>query len=932
MNAAVDATLRNLNDCGCCEGLSAYTPVQVYNRPGLAAIAYRVGTHDQFKQTLLARLSASGQAALRALNTRDDDDFSIALLDAWATVADVLTFYQERFANESYLRTARERLSVLELVRLIDYELRPGVAASTYLAFALEETPGAFGQALSLGTTAQSAPEPLPPITIDIGTKVQSIPGPGEQAQTFETIEKIEARAEWSAIKPRLTQPQTLSLNVGSIMLQGTATNLKPGDTVLIAASASSRVTKRVLNVTPDEDDKTTRIDFDNPSLSPSVYTRPLLPEGSISDFPTKVPLDESVVQDIIARKWREEDLSALVKMQNWSVGELVANIAEQTALRVPSESTGVFALRQRAAIFGHNAPKWDSLPTDLRFSKRISVYKSDGTWEKFQIVPPAFPSSWETRTLNADAEPSANEHSVYLDAVYPGIIKGSWLVMTSPSVSVPTAILVQVFEVRDNIETTRSDFAISAKVSRLRVEFRAPFNTSLADFRMRTTTVLAQSEQLELADVPITDLVQGEQITLGHTYLGLKVGQRVILTGERSDLQSVITSETMTLKEVTVEAGFTVLTFDQSLAYSYLRHTVTINANVAQSTHGETVQEVLGSGDASQPFQRFTLRQPPLTYISASTPSGGQTTLEVRVNDLLWHEVPTFFGRGPDERIYVTSIDDDGKTTVMFGDGLTGTRLPTGQENVKAKYRKGIGLPGLVKAHQLTQLMTRPLGVKGVTNPLAPSGAADRESLDDSRRNAPLTVLTLGRIVSLQDYEDFARAFSGIDKALATWSWSGEKRRVFVTVAGSQGAEVPSDSVLAQNLLTAMRQAGDPNVPLLVASYEPRLFRLSAALQVHPDHAAEKVLAAVEQRLRESFSFEARSFGQPVHLSEIIAVMQNVTGVVAVDVNELYRTDQPAQLRPRLEAGAPRLGDDKLLAAELLTLDPRPLELEVLP
>ena len=242
MNAALDATLRNLNDCGCCEGLSADTPVQVYNRPGLTAIAYRVGTHDQFKQTLLARLSASGQAALRALNTRDDDDFSIALLDAWATVADVLTFYQERIANESYLRTARERLSVLELVRLIDYELRPGVAASTYLAFTLEETPGAFGQALSLGTTAQSAPEPLPPITIDIGTKVQSIPGPGEQAQTFETIEKIEARAEWSAIKPRLTQPQTLSLNVGSIMLQGTATNLKPGDTVLIAVSASSRV------------------------------------------------------------------------------------------------------------------------------------------------------------------------------------------------------------------------------------------------------------------------------------------------------------------------------------------------------------------------------------------------------------------------------------------------------------------------------------------------------------------------------------------------------------------------------------------------------------------------------------------------------------------------------------------------------------------
>ena len=128
------------------------------------------------------------------------------------------------------------------------------------------------------------------------------------------------------------------------------------------------------------------------------------------------------------------------------------------------------------------------------------------------------------------------------------------------------------------------------------------------------------------------------------------------------------------------------------------------------------------------------------------------------------------------------------------------------------------------------------------------------------------------------------------------------------------------------------MRQVGDPKVSLMVASYQPRLFRLSAALQVHPDYTSEKVLAAVEQRLHESFSFEARTFGQPVHLSEIIAVMQNVPGVVAVDVNGLYRTDQPAQLSPRLEAAAPRLGGDKVLAAELLTLDPRPLGLEVLP
>src|SRR5262249_36629350 len=137
------ASLRGLNDCECCTGLATQTPAEVANRPGLSAIAYRVGIHSQFKHSLLAQLSTGKLSALAQLQTRADDDFSIALLDAWATVADVLTFYQERIANESYLRTATERRSLLELARLIGYELRPGVAASTYLAFTLEDAPGA---------------------------------------------------------------------------------------------------------------------------------------------------------------------------------------------------------------------------------------------------------------------------------------------------------------------------------------------------------------------------------------------------------------------------------------------------------------------------------------------------------------------------------------------------------------------------------------------------------------------------------------------------------------------------------------------------------------------------------------------------------------------------------------------------------------------
>jgi hypothetical protein len=186
-----------------------------------------------------------------------------------------------------------------------------------------------------------------------------------------------------------------------------------------------------------------------------------------------------------------------------------------------------------------------------------------------------------------------------------------------------------------------------------------------------RDVTVYAHSEALALADLPIDDPVEGDRsITLDRVYLGLKPGRQVILSGERLDLAGVVASEAMILKTVRIEAGFTVLTFEQSLTYHYVRQTVRINCNVAPATHGETVQETLGGGDAGQSFQRFSLRQPPLTYFGTATPSGAQTTLEVRVNNILWHEVTSLLNHGPEERIYTTRVDDDGKNSVIFGDG----------------------------------------------------------------------------------------------------------------------------------------------------------------------------------------------------------------------------------------------------------------------
>src|SRR5215472_12927547 len=169
--------------CGCCIGVTRETPAPTTNRPGLSRIAYRAGTHASFKASLLSALSDPAFPALAPLATRDDSDFSIALLDAFAVTADILTFYQERLANESYLRTAAQPRSVFELARLVGYVPSPGVSAGARLAFTLNDAPG--------------APDP---VAIAAGTRVQSVPAPGQAPATIETSADLTARIGYNAM------------------------------------------------------------------------------------------------------------------------------------------------------------------------------------------------------------------------------------------------------------------------------------------------------------------------------------------------------------------------------------------------------------------------------------------------------------------------------------------------------------------------------------------------------------------------------------------------------------------------------------------------------------------------------------------------------------------------------------------------------------
>jgi predicted phage baseplate assembly protein len=384
--------------------------------------------------------------------------------------------------------------------------------------------------------------------------------------------------------------------------------------------------------------------------------------------------------------------------------------------------------------------------------------------------------------------------------------------------------------------------------------------------------------------------------------------------------------SEAAVLDTVTpANAGQTALTFGHALGRIYDRATVRLNANVVGGTHGETVQEILGSADASQPNQSFTLKQSPLTYLSAPSGQGAASTLQVWVNDLRWHEQPSLLDAAARDRVFAIRAQPGGAVTVQFGDGRQGARPPTGQTNVRAVYRKGLGFSGMVAPGQLSNAIDRPPGLKSVMNPAAATGGADADTPADARRSAPLHVLTLERVVSLQDYQDFSTAFAGIARALATWTWSGSARGVVVTVAGPVGAALDPDGETIANLAAALRGSGNRYVPVTVLPYQAKRFEIAGLVRVDTDnYDPVLVLAAVRAALLAAFGFDARALGQGVAQSEVIAAIQAVPGVQGTRINRFSRADVLSVLPDNLPAAAPQAGARGVVAgAELLLIDP---------
>jgi predicted phage baseplate assembly protein len=326
---------------------------------------------------------------------------------------------------------------------------------------------------------------------------------------------------------------------------------------------------------------------------------------------------------------------------------------------------------------------------------------------------------------------------------------------------------------------------------------------------------------------------------------------------------------------------------------------TVTVYGNLADADQGKDEGDaVLGNGDARQIFQTFKVPKVPLTYhISAGATPPQVPELEVYVEGRKWSRVASLFGHAPEEEIYIVREDADGASYIQFGDGLTGARLPSGIKNVSIRYRSGNGANGVIKTGKTPLAGERFDGLDKVQLPGLVAGGAEPEDGDNAREAAPGKIQSLGRLVSLRDYETELLTIPGVVRSTAGWGFEDGVPTLTVRVLLEAGREAKFTAV-KETIASYQRCRGPDRYPIRVEQAFLRYCYVAVTYAFDPVLLEADVKAAVENALglagvKETqrsglFGPRRRRLGEKEYLTRIEGTVQQVSGVVWCQVSGL--------------------------------------------
>ncbi|TKJ38538.1 hypothetical protein CEE37_12280 [candidate division LCP-89 bacterium B3_LCP] len=406
------------------------------------------------------------------------------------------------------------------------------------------------------------------------------------------------------------------------------------------------------------------------------------------------------------------------------------------------------------------------------------------------------------------------------------------------------------------------------------------PNKNSERRFYLTETTVFGHfSKELRIHDWQVNNLsLTGTDVSTETVPDCLDKGRRVIVVNEDN---SDLTLDT-TVADIQNDNDTDTVILSDPLPSGFTYGNTVLRGNVVTCGHGESKGEkVLGSGDATRSNQSFLFKEEGVSFTADATQlSGVRAAIDVQVNGETWEQVGNLNYSEPTDKQYTIRMAEDGYLLIGFGDGRKGRRLPTGTNNVRLTYRKGAGLSGNISAGGITKPAKPNRLVDTIQQPFAATGGNDMEGVESLRENAPATLLTLERAVSLTDYSNLANSHSSVwqAKAFSLPTGLGRNEIIEVVVVPANGGLLGD---LKETLRSYIAEYSLPNVTILVEDYESISFSLDVILNVNTTgYDPEEVVVAVKAALEDEFSLKNRKLGQAVYLSEVYKIVEATAGV----------------------------------------------------
>ncbi|UAK23286.1 baseplate J/gp47 family protein [Sphingomonas nostoxanthinifaciens] len=824
-----------------------------------------IGALDRFGQpVLLAAMDAAigGQSALDRLTTRDPADPAMAVADAYASALAVLGFAAARIADDGTLATSNDTGSLIDLTRLIGYVPRPAIAAATTLAFEMDATPGAVARAL-----------------VPAGTRVSTLPKDGKPPVPFETGADLDARAEWN----RLVARRGVAVPPVFVTVTGVKKAFAKTETLDFEMPVGRRGFKRL------------------PPTKP-VVTVAATTQLVVKGVDVLAAVGDALIVACDAGGWLFARVAGIVRTPAppaSATGDVVDPAAPQAMTTIAltgqlpvADGTGptagtVVILGVRTGAFGGNAPDF----------KTVNPTSTDTDWTGF--------------TLPSDG-------TVDLESAVKEAIPGSFALFAAGS-------LRQIGRIKTANDAHRAAFNLSGPVTRITldgIETEKGATDGGFNDQLRALAIYVETQRLELLALPDPEETLPDDSTpdrlpvLGTAARSLAPGRRLVVQGV--DGASVAQVELATLASVQADGGETLLILAAPLATRFKADGLTVAANAVDATQGATIAnppELLGSSSATRDAPTYVLASKPVAYVPAPGALGYAPAAQVAVVGRRYMMAERFLDLA-DNRAWRLRPRRDGTFEVQFAG-----RLPTAINSVTATYRVGGGAIGNIDTSAASMMTTPVLGVSKVANVVRGEGGSDAATAADMR-NAGDTIAVLDRVVALDDYARFARAYRGVAHATAVELRIRMRREIVLTIAASDPAQPQPSATLIDALATAIAGASAPGRPPRILGFTDRL--IAAAIGFDSDPALDRaaVEAAVRAALLAGFGADARPFGASLWASQVMAAVQGVAGVVASRVTLDGGASDP------IVANGPTVTGDDVVPAIRVALDPGALTL----